>query len=196
MRSVPKAQRDCAISFSWCGKTRSRPPPWMSKTFLPGSSHFSPPPNGSSSLAIDMAEHSMCQPGRPSPRCRPATASPARPASTASTARSPSRRACRRRRRRGRRPASRRASAAPARRSAAVAAVHLRRREQHIALGDIGDADARPAARSSRASRRCIRWRAAGRSARGSRAPSRRCWYCASVSSVTWRIASLSGRPG
>ena len=43
------------------------PPPWMSKTFLSGSSHFSPPPNGSSSLAIDMAEHSMCQPGRPSP---------------------------------------------------------------------------------------------------------------------------------
>ena len=24
------AERDCAISFSWCGKIRSRPPPWMS----------------------------------------------------------------------------------------------------------------------------------------------------------------------
>ena len=118
---------------------RSMPPPWMSKTFFSGSSHLSPPPNGSSSLAIDMAEHSMCQPGRPSPRCRPATASRARRPSTASTARNPSRRACRRRRRRGRRPASRRASGARARRSAAPwRAVHLRRREQHLAFRDIG----------------------------------------------------------
>ena len=29
---VPWAQRDCAISFSWCGKIRSSPPPWISKT--------------------------------------------------------------------------------------------------------------------------------------------------------------------
>ena len=27
---VAKAQRDWAISFSWWGKTRSMPPPWMS----------------------------------------------------------------------------------------------------------------------------------------------------------------------
>ena len=26
------APRDCAISFSWCGNTRSSPPPWISKT--------------------------------------------------------------------------------------------------------------------------------------------------------------------
>ena len=43
-----------AISFSWCGKTRSSPPPWMS--------NVSP-----SSLRL-MAEHSMCQPGRPLPQ--------------------------------------------------------------------------------------------------------------------------------
>ena len=55
---VPCAQRDCAISFSWCGKTRSMPPPWMS--------------NVSPSSAPDMAEHSMCQPGPPCPpRRRP-----------------------------------------------------------------------------------------------------------------------------
>jgi hypothetical protein len=33
---VPWAQRDWAISFSWCGKTRSMPPPWMSKVFFRG----------------------------------------------------------------------------------------------------------------------------------------------------------------
>ena len=75
--AVPKAQQDCAISFSWCGKTRSMPPPWMSNT--------------SPRCCQLMAEHSMCQPGRPGPRCRRATASPARRAWTASTARSPSR---------------------------------------------------------------------------------------------------------
>ena len=42
------------------------PPPWISKVFLSGSSHVSPPPNGSRSFAIDIAEHSICQPGRPS----------------------------------------------------------------------------------------------------------------------------------
>jgi hypothetical protein len=30
-RAVVGRTRDCAISFSWCGKTRSSPPPWMSK---------------------------------------------------------------------------------------------------------------------------------------------------------------------
>ena len=54
MRGVPKAQRLCATSFSWCGKTRSWPPPWMSNT--------------SPSACHDMAEHSMCQPGRPGPQ--------------------------------------------------------------------------------------------------------------------------------
>ena len=51
------AARDCACSFSWCGKRRSTPPPWMSKAaprYLPA-----------------MAEHSMCHPGRPRPRARP-----------------------------------------------------------------------------------------------------------------------------
>ncbi len=46
--------RDWASSFSWCGKRRSSPPPWMSKDgprYLPA-----------------IAEHSMCQPGRPGPQ--------------------------------------------------------------------------------------------------------------------------------
>src|SRR5262245_20212896 len=51
MTCVWKAQRDCAISFSWWGNTRSMPPPWMSKV-SPRCFH-------------DIAEHSMCQPGRP-----------------------------------------------------------------------------------------------------------------------------------
>ena len=42
-----------AISFSWWGKTRSDPPPWISKSV----------PSTDSAIA----EHSMCQPGRPSP---------------------------------------------------------------------------------------------------------------------------------
>ena len=52
--SAPRAARVCAASFSWWGKTRSEPPPWMSK------------PTPSSCSAI--AEHSMCQPGRPGPQ--------------------------------------------------------------------------------------------------------------------------------
>ena len=47
------AARDWACSFSWWGKRRSTPPPWMSKAgprYLPA-----------------IAEHSMCQPGRPGP---------------------------------------------------------------------------------------------------------------------------------
>ena len=47
------AALDWAISFSWCGKTRSRPPPWMSNSCPRYRQH--------------MAEHSMCQPGRPRP---------------------------------------------------------------------------------------------------------------------------------
>src|ERR1044072_2187726 len=44
---------DWASSFSWWGKRRSRPPPWMSNSgprYLP-----------------TIAEHSRCQPGRPRP---------------------------------------------------------------------------------------------------------------------------------
>ena len=55
-RRVAGAPQVCAISFSWCGNLRSRPPPWMSKC--------------SPSSCVDMAEHSMCQPGRPSPHGR------------------------------------------------------------------------------------------------------------------------------
>ena len=50
---TPRAASVWAISFSWWGKTRSMPPPWMSKS---APSSFSA-----------IAEHSMCQPGRPSP---------------------------------------------------------------------------------------------------------------------------------
>src|SRR5690554_7242426 len=50
----PVAHSDWAISFSWCGNSRSGPPPWMSKV--------------SPRHLVDMAEHSMCQPGRPSPQ--------------------------------------------------------------------------------------------------------------------------------
>ncbi len=51
---TPRAASVCAISFSWWGKTRSMPPPWTAKS---GPSSFS-----------DIAEHSMCQPGRPLPQ--------------------------------------------------------------------------------------------------------------------------------
>jgi hypothetical protein len=50
----PQAAQVCAISFSWCGNLRSMPPPWMSKC--------------SPSSSTDIAEHSMCQPGRPGPQ--------------------------------------------------------------------------------------------------------------------------------
>src|SRR5688572_17219740 len=49
----PVAHSDCASSFSWCGNIRSIPPPCMS--------------NVCPRYFIDMAEHSMCQPGRPLP---------------------------------------------------------------------------------------------------------------------------------
>ena len=65
----------------------------------------------------DIAEHSMCQPGRPGWRSPPATARPARQAWTASTARNPSGRACRARRRRARPRSSRRAGASTTARS-------------------------------------------------------------------------------
>ena len=45
---------DCARSFSWWGKTRSRPPPWIR--------------NSGPSVFSAIAEHSMCQPGRPGPQ--------------------------------------------------------------------------------------------------------------------------------
>ena len=48
------AASDWAISFSWWGKTRSEPPPWIAK-------------DGPSSASA-IAEHSMCQPGRPGPQ--------------------------------------------------------------------------------------------------------------------------------
>ena len=47
------AASDCAISFSWWGKTRSEPPPWIA--------------NDGPSSASAIAEHSMCQPGPPRP---------------------------------------------------------------------------------------------------------------------------------
>ncbi len=50
---TPVAASDCAISSSWCGKTRSTPPVWMS--------------NDGPSWAMLIAEHSTCQPGRPGP---------------------------------------------------------------------------------------------------------------------------------
>ena len=50
---LPVAPSDWAISFSWCGKMRSTPPQWMSKV--------------SPRYFMLMAEHSMCQPGRPMP---------------------------------------------------------------------------------------------------------------------------------
>lgn len=50
--SSPKALA-CAISFSWCGKIRSSPPPWMS--------------NAGPRYLWAMAEHSRCQPGYPRP---------------------------------------------------------------------------------------------------------------------------------
>ena len=45
---------DSARSFSWCGKVRSEPPPWISKS--------------SPSRCNDIATHSMCHPGRPGPQ--------------------------------------------------------------------------------------------------------------------------------
>lgn len=51
-KSSPKALA-WAISFSWCGKIRSMPPPWMSKA-VPR-------------YLWAIAEHSRCQPGRPRP---------------------------------------------------------------------------------------------------------------------------------
>ena len=48
------AASDWAISFSWWGKTRSEPPPWIA--------------NEGASSASAIAEHSTCQPGRPGPQ--------------------------------------------------------------------------------------------------------------------------------
>ena len=49
----PVAASLWAISSSWCGKIRSTPPVWIS--------------NDGPRCRIDIAEHSMCQPGRPGP---------------------------------------------------------------------------------------------------------------------------------
>ena len=54
LSGLPRAASVCAISFSWCGNTRSEPPPCTS--------------NGTPSTSSAIAEHSMCQPGRPSPQ--------------------------------------------------------------------------------------------------------------------------------
>ena len=56
------ADSDCAISFSWCGNMRSSPPACRS--------------NVSPRYFIAMAEHSMCQPGRPGPSASPMQVSP------------------------------------------------------------------------------------------------------------------------
>ena len=52
----PRAASVWAISFSWWGNTRSEPPPWISKS--------------RPRICSAIAEHSMCQPGRPSPHGR------------------------------------------------------------------------------------------------------------------------------
>src|SRR6478752_668407 len=52
-KTLPLNDSDCAISFSWCGNIRSSPPACRSKL--------------SPRYSIDMAEHSICHPGRPRP---------------------------------------------------------------------------------------------------------------------------------
>ena len=100
-RSRRRPPTDCAISFSWCGKMRSRPPPWMSNV---GPRYFV-----GHRRALEV-------PARPAaaPRRRPRAS--ARPAWPPSTARSRAGRACGRRRPSRRPAASRRASARTARR--------------------------------------------------------------------------------
>ena len=94
----PVAASLWAISSSWWGKIRSTPPVWMS--------------NDSPRWAMLMAEHSMCQPGRPSPIRSTTTA---RPASGPSRARSRGHRPWRTRRPRpARRPGAARDQAGPA----------------------------------------------------------------------------------
>ena len=61
--TTPAAASAWAISFSWCGKMRSSPPPWMS--------------NVSPRWRRDIAEHSICQPGRPFPQGESQTGSSA-----------------------------------------------------------------------------------------------------------------------
>ena len=50
---TPVTDSLCAISHSWCGNLLSGPPVWMSSV--------------SPRYLRDIAEHSMCQPGKPSP---------------------------------------------------------------------------------------------------------------------------------
>ena len=120
---TPLAPSLCAISFSWCGNCRSMPPPWMSKC--------------SPSSALHIAEHSMCQPGRPGPkRARPLARRRARCPWPTSTARSRADRPCRRARRRARRRAARRSTCPRACRSRETCAPRSSRRR----CGAVGEA--------------------------------------------------------
>ena len=67
MRSVPKAQQDLRDLVLVVREDEVDAAAMDVEDVLAGIVAFRPPPNGSSSFAIDMAEHSMCQPGRPSP---------------------------------------------------------------------------------------------------------------------------------
>ncbi len=51
--NAPATTWACEADISWCGNTRSLPPPWTS--------------NGTPRYSMAMAAHSTCQPGRPGP---------------------------------------------------------------------------------------------------------------------------------
>ena len=146
----PCAQVLCAISFSWCGKIRSRPPPWMSKV--------------SPRCVSLIAEHSMCQPGRPRPQglSQPGWSGSDGFHSTKSA---------------GVALVGRDLDPGAGDHVVAAAPRQLRRNrgrrrpEQHMALGRIGVARRRSAARSSRSSAGCTRSRAARYRAAERRAP-------------------------
>ena len=109
------AARDCACSFSWCGKRRSTPPPWMSKArprYLPRHRRALDVPAGPAAAPRRSARRRS--------RARLASSSP-------STARSRAGRACRAGRR-PRRPPCRRCAAGSARRTPARTARRSRRR--------------------------------------------------------------------
>ena len=120
IRVEPKAQQDCAISFSWWGKTRSIAAA-MNVEHVAGSGRRRRGRRRRARAASPSTSPSIrcASRGGPARRSRQGSASSARSASTASTARNPSGRACKARRRRARPPASRRASDARARHSAA-----------------------------------------------------------------------------
>lgn len=81
----PVATCACEAPISWCGNTRSEPPPWTSKA-MPRCSRA-------------MATHSTCQPGRPGPSGLGHEGSPSRAARHSSGSRGSSCRAGRGRRR-------------------------------------------------------------------------------------------------